>query len=336
LDETNATLDEGASNPDPLDRIEQMLRADDGPSDESQDSQTAQTEVEPDGGGEDHADEPQITISDLAKFLGVDEAALDLDEDGTVKFKTKIGGQEGAAKLAEVLKSYQLEGHVNKRSMELAEREKAMQAKAQEAEQQFAQRLQYAENLANVASQQLLAEFQSIDWKALEAQDPGTAALWRQKFQERQLQLRGVYDNIQQEKSVAQQKSQAAMQEAMQKEAQRLPEMIPEWKDAQVAAKEQKEIGDWAVNNGITPEEVSTIHKAAYVAVLRKAMLYDQLQKTKPQIDNKVRTAPKLVKPGQMPQNTQEQSLRNLKQSVVKSGGKNDAVERYLIATGRV
>jgi hypothetical protein len=336
LEETNATLDEGASNLDPVERLERLLAAGDEPQDESQGSQTAESKVEPDGGGEEQADEPQITTSDLAKYLGIDEAALDLDEDGTVKLRTKVDGQEGAAKLADLLKSYQLEGHVNKRSMELAEREKAMQAKAQEVEQQFSERLKYAENLTNIAAQQLLAEFQSIDWKTLEQTDPGTAALWRQKFQERHAQLQGVHNNIQQEKAQADQKSQAEKHAALAKEAARLPELIPEWKDAAVAAKERAELREWAIKAGYEPEEVDSISKAHHVAVLRKAMLADKLKATQPAIENKVRAAPKLVKPGQPAANAQEQSLRNLKLSVQKSGGKSGAVEQYLLATGRV
>lgn len=335
-EETNATPgNEGASNLDPLDRLERMLAAEDGPS-EPEEGKTAENEVEPDGGGEEQADEPQITTSDLAKFLGIDETVLDLDEDGTVKLKTKVDGQEGAAKLADLLKSYQLEGHVNKRSMELAEREKQMQAKAQEAEQKFSERLQYAENLTNIAGQQLLAEFQSIDWKTLEQTDPGTAALWRQKFQERHAQLQGVHHNIQQEKARSQEKSQAEMQEALAKEAARLPELIPEWKDASVAAKERAELREWAVKAGYEPAEVDSISKAHHVAVLRKAMLADKLKATQPAIENKVRTAPKLVKPGQAQQNSQEQNLRNLKTKVQKSGGKGNSVAEYLMATGKV
>jgi hypothetical protein len=160
--------------------------------------------------------------------------------------------------------------------------------------------------------------------------------LWKQKFQERQAQLRGVYENIQREKANAKQKTDAETHESLRKEAERLPELIPEWKDAQVAAKERSEIREWAIKAGYEPSEIDSISKAHHVAMLRKAMLADRISAQKPAIENKVRAAPKLVKPGQAPQNTQEQSVRNLKQAVQKSGGKSNAVEAYLLATGRV
>lgn len=328
---------EGASTQDPLDRIEAMLRgAESGPGDDGQETdQSAQETVDPDGDGQ-QSNEPQLSTSDLAKLLKLEDGALDLDEEGNAVFRTKVDGKEGTAKLTDLLKSYQLQEHVDRRTRAAAERENALKAREEEAQQQFTQRLQYAENLSQVAANQLLQEYQSINWQALEAENPGHAALLRQKFQEKQAQLRGVFHNIQQEKAQAGQKSQAAMHEALQREAQRLPELIPEWKDAAVAQKERTELRDWAIKAGYEPDEIDSISKAHHVAVLRKAMLADRLQQSRPEIENKVRQAPKLVKPGAQQQNSAEQNLRNLKQSVIKSGGKTSAVEAYLLASGKV
>jgi hypothetical protein len=336
-EQQNPTPDDGgASTLDPLARIERMLAAEDVPDNqpESQDEGPADSVQSEEGATDDS--QPQLTTTDLAKFLGVDENVLDLDEDGSVKFKAKIDGQERTAKLADVIKTYQIQGHAENRAREVAKQEEALRTRQQEAEQQFTQRLQYAENLTQVAANQLLQEFQSINWNALEQQDAGQAALWKQKFQERQAQLRGVYENIQREKANAKQKTDAETHESLRKEAERLPELIPEWKDAQVAAKERSEIRDWAIKAGYEPSEIDSISKAHHVAMLRKAMLADRISAQKPAIEAKVRAAPKLVKPGQAPQNTQEQSVRNLKQAVQKSGGKSNAVEAYLLATGRV
>jgi hypothetical protein len=328
--------DGGASTLDPLDRLEKYLSAGSG-SDDGQgedQGQSAQEDVKPDGDGQ-QSDEPQLTTSDLAKYLGIEEGALDLDEDGTVKLKTKVDGVEGAAKLQDLLKSYQLQEHVDKKSRDAAEREKALQARAQEAEQQFTQKLQYAENLTNIAAQQLLQEFQSIDWNALEQHDAGQAALLRQKYQERHAQLQGVHHSLQNEKARAQQQTEQQRQKLLATEAERLPQVIPEWQDAATATKERGELRDWALKQGISAQDLESVVYASHVAVMRKAMLYDRMQQARPAIENKVRTAPKLVKPGQAVQNTQEQAVKNLKQSVIKSGGKQDRVVEYLLATGK-
>jgi len=338
VEELNPTPQAEAGGASTLDRLERYLAAQDAPDEPNPDASpdaSAQDDVKPDGDGPESS-EPQLSTSDLAKYLGLEDGALDLDEDGGIKIKTKVDGIEGAAKLQDLIKSYQLQEHVDKKSREAAEREKAFQAKQQEAEQQFAQRIQYAEGLANIAAQQLMQEFQSVDWKALEAQDPGTAALWRQKFQEKQAHLRGVFHNIQQERANSQAKTDATTRESLQKEADRLPTLIPEWKDAAVATKERAEIRDWAIKAGYEPAEIDGISKAHHVAMLRKAMLSDRLQSQKVEIENKVRKAPVLVKPGQPAQNSQQQNLQNLKTAVRKSGGKHGSVAAYLLAAGKV
>lgn len=327
--ETKATPEEGGAST--LDRLTRYLSAEEAPETKDQPDEGGNSEresVDTDDGGKETSDQPQLTTSDLAKLLGVDETALDLDEDGSVKFKTKIDGTDGAAKLADVLKSYQLEGHVNKKSMELADREKAIQAKAQEAEAQFTQRLQYAEGLVGVAAKQLMAEYQSIDWRTLEQQDPGTAALYRQKFQEKQAELRGVLQNIQHEKSQSEQKNE-------QRERARLPDLIPEWRDAQVAEKERQELIAWLPKSGLEPGDLD-MGKASTIALVRRAMLADRLNSQKVEVENKVRKAPVLVKPGQPAQNSQAKTLLDLKQAVRKSGGKSGSVAAYLLASGKV
>lgn len=341
MDEQNATPEGGASV---LDRLEQKLSAPTAPANqqearqpqqaEEQPAQADTPEVDPDEDGQQD-NGPQLTTSDLAKVLGIDETLLDVDSDGTVKLKTKIDGAEGAAKLADLLKSYQLEGHVNKKSMEVAEREKALQTQAQQAESLAQARLQHVEQLATVAAKELYKEFNSIDWNALEQADPGQAALMRQKFQDRQAQLQNVFNEVEQSKAKQAQQSQAQFRQVLEQEAAKLPTMIPEWKDEAVATKERTELREWAIKAGVPADEVNNVAFAHHVAILRKAMLYDKLQSSKPALENKVRTAPKLVKPGQAEQTTQAQTAKNLRQTVIKSGGKQDAIAQYLLASGK-
>lgn len=345
MDEQNATPDDGGATT--LTRLERYLAVEDAPKESKQEEPKAQaaepadntaSEHEPDDGGDEQASEPQITTSDLAKYLGIDETALDLDEDGTVKLKTKIDGQEGAAKLADLLKSYQLEGHINKRSMELAEREKAMQAQVAQVQQQFSQELTQARRLNQFALNELTREYQSIDWNALDQQDPGQAARLWQKYQDRIGQIQGSLHHIaQQEHQLAEQAKQRHAQ-GLAQEIERLPDLIKEWKDPEVRTKEAKEIAEWCQKVGYTPQFIQALNTSSALDVMtvRKAMLYDKLQASKPEVENKVRTAPKLVKPGQAPAETgQNQKLQNLKHTIVKSGGKRGIAD-YLLASGKV
>ena len=338
----NPTPDSGGAST--LDRIESYLSGTQPQSQPvAQEPAKAQTSpeepepqnVEPDDGGNEQANETQLSTADLAKLLKLEDGALDLDEEGNPVFKTKVDGKEGAAKLQDLLKSYQLQEHVDKKAREAADREKAVIAREQEVQQQFTQRLQYAENLVNVAAQDLMREFQSVNWQALEQQDPGTAALMRQKFQERQQSLRGVLQQVEQNKAQQSQHSEQQRRNLVAQQAEKLVNLVPEWKDSTVAEKERSEIRKWATENGFEAGELDGFVLAHHVAVMRKAMKYDQQQKMRPAIEAQVRNAPKLVKPGQPAQSTQVQKLQSLKQSVIKSGGKRGIAE-YLLASGKV
>lgn len=340
MDEQNPTPSEGGAST--LDRIQSYLSGETEPQPVKNEA-TPPNEpdspvetVEPVDDGIEKDDGPQLSTSDLAKLLKLDENALDLDADGNAIFKTKVDGKEGAAKLQDLLKSYQLQEHVDKKVREAAEREKAIQAREQEVTHQFANRLQYAENLVNVAANDLLREFQSIDWRTIEQHDPGQAALLRQKFQDRQGQLRGVLQNVEAQKAQMAQHAVVQRQQVLQREAQKLPDVIPEWKDAATASKETGEIREWALKAGFQPEEIDNFALAHHVMVMRKAMLFDKLQQGKPKVENLVRNAPKLVKPGQaQPMDGRTQQMRNIKTQIKTSGGRKGIAE-YLIASGKV
>jgi len=345
MDEQTATPEAGGASVQ--DRLERFLAVEDEPVQTAdatpQGEATASTETtdEPSDDGQSGEQQPQMTTADLAKVLGIDESMLDVDEDGSIKVKTKIDGAEGAAKFADLVKSYQLEGHVNKRSMAVAEQEKALQSRAQEAEQQVQARLQHVESLANVAAHELMREFQSIDWPTLRQQSPGDYAALQQDFNARKAQLAGVYQEVARGKQQQTEQFTQNVQKKVAEEMQRLPELIPEWKNPEVFQKESAQLRGWAVKNGIPEQMVEAVSNgplasAAQIAVWRRAMLFDQLQATKPAIENKLRQAPKIVKPGQAQADSAAQKLQSLKQTVRKSGGKQNDVAAYLLASGKV
>ncbi len=341
MDQENPTAGDGGASI--TDRIESFLAAQDAPEQTPEPTQAetqakepnAAPEVEPEEGATEEQ-QPQISTADLAKLLGVDESLIDLDEDGTAKFKTKIDGKEGAAKFAEFLKTHQIQGHAENRAREVAAKEAAIQARMQEVEQQAQAKLQHIEQLGNVAAQELMREYQSIDWNALRAADPGQYAALRADFQERNGKLQQVFQTVQQQAQHRQAQAAMQRQEFIAKQAERLPDLIPEWKDSAVANKEREEIRAWATKAGFEASELDGFVLAHHVKVMRNAMLYDKLQESKAAVEKKVRAAPVLVKPGQSQQvDSKTQSVRNLRAQVKASGGKS-GIEELLMASGKV
>lgn len=327
--------DSGASI---TERLERMLSNDSEPAEVKapQAVETPPETDEPTEGVQQQEDEPlQLTTTDLSKVLGLDESILDVGEDGTITVKTKIDGEEGVAKLKDLLADHQKRGHSDKVMREAAELKKQAEARQAEIEQQAQARMAQVEQLAAVAAKELMREYQGIDWNALRQTDPGQYAALKQEFNERNAQLQAVFQQNAQQRAQQEQAMQAKRAEFLQQQAQRLPEVIPEWKDQATQSKEVGEIRDWALKHGFEAQEVDNFTLAHHVAVMRKAMLYDRLQEKKPVIENKVRTAPKIVKPGQSVDTGPDQQLRNLKTKVKASGGKQGIAE-WLIAAGKV
>lgn len=355
--EQNPTPSNGdASTPsDPISRIEAFLDGHDGDGaseDEgaSQASEKAQNPPDKPSGDEPGEDkEPQFTTAHLAQFLGIDESMIDVDADGQPVFKTKVDGKEGSAKFQDFLKDHQLKGAAENRVREAAEKEKAAERRLQEADTAIQARLQETQaNLQNLAQinavlqQELAGERNSINWDALWQENPAQARAYERRFDERQQRINGVFQQIQMRNAQAHQQAEALrVQNAQKTEAQqreRLLKLVPEWSDPTTFAKERSEILTWFEKSGLSQEDFD-LNKASQVVALRRAWQQDTLQKSKPEVENRLKTAPRLVKPGQAPQPSESATAKakSLKASI-KSASPSESTKAfadYLLATGQ-
>lgn len=296
----------------------------------------ADQDDQPDGDEQDDGQETQLSTTELAKLVGVDESLLDVDADGKVIIKTKIDGKDGAAKFDDLIKSYQLQGHIDNKAREVAEQHKALQQRMAEADQAANARIEKLEAMIGLADQELIQEFQSINWQQLRSENPGEYAARMQDFEHRKAKLQQAFGAVAQERDQQKGRQVEQLKALVAEEREKLPTFIPEWKDEAVRTKEQGEIKDWAKKAGFSDNELASMFRSLHVSTMRKAMLYDKLQASKAVVENKVRTAPKLVKPGQGQQATREQkTIRNIKDNIRKSGGKTKDVAAFLLATGK-
>jgi hypothetical protein len=345
-----------ASTPDPVGRIERFLAAQDDssgqPDEAAQAGDADPAEANPDGPKDDARakdTEPQFTTAHLAAYLGVDESDIDVDEEGQPVFKTKIDGKESAAKFADLRKSHQLGVSAENRAREAAEREKAAERKLQEADQAIQARfqdqqrsMQELHQMNAILQDELRGEYQAVPWDDLWQSNPAQARALERKFEQRQARITGVAQQInaraQQAAQQAAQQRAANEQQALANERRRLTDLIPEWKDSTVAEKERKDLLEWIDKSGIDRDGLD-LNKASQVALVRRAWKHDTLQQSRPAIENKVRTAPKLVKPGQSSQpgeSGDKAILKSLKQQARSTGRTSSkAVMDYLMATGK-
>lgn len=277
-------------------------------------------EVTPESDASEGADEPQYAISEVAKILGIDENALDVDDDGALKVKTKIDGREGAAKFVDLVKSYQLQGHVDAKAREVAAREAKFEQQTQAEIRRLAQ-------LGQMAEQELNREFAAINWQALSRDDPAEYVAKRAELEERQNRLGNLFAQL----------SQADNQTKttrMQATAQYLAEHVEGWQPGNDI---DKALSKYASEIGITDTASVLLSSPAVAIALHKARLYDEGKTKSATVEKIVRAAPKFVKPGQ-PVSAQvkaSENVRSLRENIRKSGGRTGVAE-YLLATGKV
>lgn len=336
----NPTADSGASI---TDRIESLLtghpESEVTPKEpiEAPDKSPEVAEEQPANDEQTGTEESQLSLSDLAKYLGVEEESLDVDEDGSLKVRTKIDGKEGAAKFKDLVKSYQLQGHVDAKAREAAEQAKALQDRVSQFEAYAQSEAQKLANLANIANQELMRELGDIDWQTLARNDPAEYVAKQAEYQVRQGRINQLQEAAKQQAEQARQAQEHRISQQLAVEAAKLPTLIPEWADEKVANSEKAELRKWMLNQGIPEKDVNSLARADVVSMIRKAWLYDQGKGKAAVVEKQLRIAPKLVKPGSSKDSAERaaENVRTLKENIRKSGGKTGIAE-WLLATGKV
>lgn len=210
----------------------------------------------------------------------------------------KIDGVETQVPLEQVLKSYQLEGHVNNKSIELSNQKTAFEQEQGAWRTATQQALQQHQAMANVAMQMLNHDFNRVDWNALRVQNPAEFAALQAEFGQRQQQIQGFLQQVQHQQQQEAQQQQQATQQALAQEQQRLMEARPEWRDPQAFAKNREEMVNYARSLGFKDAELNQIFDHRYMLILHDAAQFRALQAAKPQALKQVRQAPKVAAPG--------------------------------------
>ena len=275
----------------------------------------------------------------LAAALGLPEDSLEYDDEGNVVFNAIIDGEATKVSMQDLVKSYQLEGHVNKKSMQLETDRREFETTRDQAYDHLTQKITVANNLIGAVEQQLMGELKGIDWDTLRATDPAEWAATRQYYTERVQwleQMKAQTGSVQTELTAEQQKAQQDQYNAfMQGEVQKMLIDNPAWKDQAVMAKEVGEIGKFlSTKYGFTAEEIANHMDARMMRMVRDAMQFvsgkDTL-KGKKVPDN----IPKFRTPGQQNVNrrdtTKARQVKAQKDAIRKSGGSVDSIAASLV-----
>ena len=308
----------------------------------SEDAPTGENQDEPEATAEETADDApdqvELDASELANMFGLDQSQVSVSDDGKLKIRVKIDGQESEATLAELVKGYQLEGHVTRKSMELADQRKALEAQTLQQQTALAQQAQQAAFLLQTAEQQLIGEYQSIDWQRLRRENPAEYSAAQLDYSQRARQIEGMKEQALsiagQYDADAQAKQAQAYEAHLEAEKTALLEAVPEWKDEAKAEAGKAEIVTFLRESGFTPEEIGSIGNHKALLLIRDAMAYRKAAKS---TDVTAKALKKVVKPVLKPGAVQTKAEAARKQSTEaratlrKMGGNTDSVAALLL-----
>jgi hypothetical protein len=251
------------------------------------------------GGGEppqeqvqDQPDEQELVASESEPEESVEEV-----QEEEQRFVVKAAGEEREVTLQELIEGYQKGTDYHKKTNQLAEQRKTVEAEkaaieqAKQARDAYSQRLKVMDNFL---SQQMQGE----DIESLKETDPIAYAVKvaERTQQEKQLsQLRAEQQRIAREQQA---EHEAVMEKRLVEEAKRVAEAIPEYAHPEKGEKVRSELRSFAKSIGYSDAELANATDSRAVLTLWMASQYQKLQKAKPGVTKKVAEAPKMLRSG--------------------------------------
>ena len=251
------------------------------------------------------------------------------DQEEEQRYSVKVAGEDKELTLTELKSLAQQGSDYTKKTQQVAEQRKALEAEVKAIDEAkylrdvYAQRLQAMEQLLNTPEQ-------SEDLEYLKESDPiGYAVRVAEKQQQRE-QLQAV--QIERQRIAEQQQAEYAqqMQGYLAQQAEQLSKVLPEYSDPVKGEKLRTELRGFAKNSlGFTDDELSQVRDSRHVLALHKAMLYDQLQKAKPSVNKRVSEAPRTIKSGNGVKPTTSESMKRQQQQLKQTGRVRDAAKLF-------
>ena len=329
-----------ASTEETLEALEQEALGEPDTDEVEPDLELAEQEQDADDPDPDaDGDEDQVTSD---KFEFVDEVAeaagMDTEEFlANIRVKTKVDGEDGEVTLAELVKGHQLESSFTRKNQQWIEQKKAETEKLESERSKLTDHFQLAVSAFEMAQQQLMSDFEGINWNELQQSNPAEWSAKRQQFGERQARLNQARQQSQQqiEQRLAQQKAEEAeaTNQRLDREHKILLDKVPAWTDEKVREQEATEVAKYLSSVGFDESEISNLNDHRLVVLARAAM--GQQGPSKKQLElakKKVNETPRLVKPGTRPQSNGAITAAQKATQRAKRSGDTDDVAQALIA----
>ena len=212
-------------------------------------------------------------------------------------------------------KGLMMEADYRKKTSEVAERRKALEAK----ENEIASQLQEIESLLYGEAQYL----DSDEMKELRESDPEEYYRQRNKFDSKRDKVKKYKDQLTQEMSKKQ-------QELIQAEQAKWKEAVPEWLDDGKMNADLKKMAKTLTEAGFSENDMASVYDHRLIKVIRKAALFDEIS-SKPIETKRAKQPPRSQQAGSG--ESQPVKTNSARERLKKTGSRNDAqaaIKQYL------
>ena len=218
-------------------------------------------------------------------------------------YAVTVNGQEQEVTFDELLKGYSRQSDYTKKTQELSDNrrefESMQQAMAQEYQQIQAERQQYVDALQNVIDGSVMGldQLANVDWNKLREEDPVAFITKKEEFRESQDRLRDYQAQQQEVMNQQYAEHQENIKKSLVQEHQKMASIVPDWGVPEKQKELASSLKEYAISNGYTAEEVSSLADHRSLIMLMKAQKYDNLQNADVK-SKKLKNKPKVIRAG--------------------------------------
>ena len=234
-----------------------------------------------------------VNVEDYLQKSGIERESF-----LALPIRVKVDGKESDVPLADVVKGFQLEKHFQAKSIAFAEQQKAWEAQTAQARDALGAQLKNAQVLGNIAHQELLGQYQAIDWNKLRIDDPAQWAVLDREFNNRAAAIQQQLGAVTAEQQRLAQEAQQQLLATLPKEREFMFNVHPEWRDEKSFQSARSDMLDSAKKYGFSEADLTGIYDHRIMLALHDLARFAKIQAQAPVAAKRVRAAPQVSAPG--------------------------------------
>jgi hypothetical protein len=235
-------------------------------------------------------------------------------------FPVVIDGQKYEVNQNELINGYQRQADYSRKTEELSIERKQQEDQILRERETVQTQMANLHSLEQSLKMQLDSELQSIDFDKMYEEDPVQASRLQYQMQKRQKDLDAARMQIHQQQ-------QGEYQKYVSEQEKQMFIKMPEMKDAAKSVGIRQNMKSYLSDQGYMDQEIASLTDHRMLLILKDAMAYRRLQKSKPGMMKKVANAPKVLRSGTAKTKSERRQLAvdDNKKRLAKTGRWQDA-----------